>query len=155
MITQGHYSSYTICGWFFFNRSMCFKTYKILYRSLLVITLLFSTTDNNSFAGILNNHESNCQSMSNVGSGSTCCRSNDFFKKSCENCQCHSQLSGNTITVLDKIFTNAKLEGDKALQVCIWLSAKKCDQGERGTLPVCIEGNVFDFLHFDFTFFSF
>ena len=53
MVTQGHYSSYTICGWFFFNRSTCFKTYKILYRSLLAITLLFSTTHKISFSGIL------------------------------------------------------------------------------------------------------
>ena len=53
MVTQGHYSSYTICGWFFFNRSTCFKTYKILYRSQLAITLLFSTTHKNSFSGIL------------------------------------------------------------------------------------------------------
>ena len=89
--------------------------HKILYRSLLVITLFFSTTHQNSFSGILNSHESNCQSMSNVGSGSTCCRSNDFFKKSCQNCKRHSQLCGDTIIVFGQDIHWRKVGGWQSL----------------------------------------
>ena len=67
-----------------------------------------------------------------------------------------SAIHNSPVTLLhflDKIFTDAKLEGDKALQVYIRLCARKYDQGERGTLPVCTEGDVFYLFHFDFTFF--